>query len=369
MATMDAAKSKPTVFISYAHESEALRGAVKKLADWLTTRGCAVLTDHDHVDRAPSDGWPIWMQNCIREADTVLVVCTPKLKARYEKQAPPDTGRGATFEGAIVTQHIYDNAMRNTKFFPVLPDGGLEEHIPTTLKSWWNRNHFPSGYEGIHRLIFSVRGMQGADSKQWSTTQSANAAIGAEQERLAARLLGSYAAQPFFAELQREFAQAFRETPVPQDGSAMVAFFAESSGEQNQVQELFFLVRLGLKALEHSDRSVRAPAEEAAVALYWVAACRWVREAAQRANVPAGYFVHVPRNESVIYAVIATALFGGELRVVSGQRTSLPSPEFVFEVRVPAGGDQREWDFERAAYQPCFPITEKLQGLVWTAGL
>lgn len=35
-----------TVFISYAHESDALRVQVKALADWLGARGCTVLTDH-----------------------------------------------------------------------------------------------------------------------------------------------------------------------------------------------------------------------------------------------------------------------------------------------------------------------------------
>lgn len=32
----------PTIFISYAHESEALRSSVKALADWLEERGCRV---------------------------------------------------------------------------------------------------------------------------------------------------------------------------------------------------------------------------------------------------------------------------------------------------------------------------------------
>jgi hypothetical protein len=77
----------------------------------------------------------------------VLVVCTPKLKGRYEKTAAPDAGRGATYEGAIVTQRIYDDAMRNTKFFPILPmaapttspppssPGGTDTGFPATRGS------------------------------------------------------------------------------------------------------------------------------------------------------------------------------------------------------------------------------------------
>jgi hypothetical protein len=52
-----------------------------------------------------------------------------------------------------VTQHIYDDAMRNTKFFPILPDGGGESDIPTFLKPWWNSHRFPSRNAGIHHMI------------------------------------------------------------------------------------------------------------------------------------------------------------------------------------------------------------------------
>lgn len=145
----------PTVFISYAHESEDLRASVKTLADWLGNHDCTVLTDHAYAYRPPEAGWLVWMLNCIEVADTVLVVCTPKLKARYDKNAAPDEGRGATYEGAIVTQHIYDNAMRNTKFFPILPDDGQEDNIPMALKPWWNNHWFPSGTGGIHSMIFA----------------------------------------------------------------------------------------------------------------------------------------------------------------------------------------------------------------------
>ncbi len=96
-------RQPPTVFISYAHESDALRASVAALAGWLRGHGCRVFTDHPYVDRPPPQGWLAWMLGCIEEADTALVVCTPKLKGRYEKTAAPDAGRGATYEGAIVT--------------------------------------------------------------------------------------------------------------------------------------------------------------------------------------------------------------------------------------------------------------------------
>src|SRR5271168_2798583 len=107
------AKRQPTVFISYAHESDALRVSVKALADWLGSRDCRVLTDHLHADRPPPEGWQTWMQRCVEKAEMVLIVCTPRLKARYEKTEDIGFGRGAAYEGAIVTQLIYNDNMRN----------------------------------------------------------------------------------------------------------------------------------------------------------------------------------------------------------------------------------------------------------------
>ncbi len=146
-------KKNPRVFISFAHESDEHRAIVRKLADWLTDHGVETITDHPYVDRPPPIGWPAWMQHSIEDASIVLVVCSPHLKLRYEKREEPGIGRGATFEGAIVTQEMYDNGQINTKSYPILPDGGLYEHIPVTLRPFDAGHFFPSGNDRILRLI------------------------------------------------------------------------------------------------------------------------------------------------------------------------------------------------------------------------
>src|SRR5882672_6084463 len=95
------------------------------------------------------------MRRCLREADTVLVVSTPKLKARYENSASLDEGAGATYEGALVMQELYERHMRNDRFFPVLPDGGTRADVPDELKPWFNGHCFPSGRDRILRLVLS----------------------------------------------------------------------------------------------------------------------------------------------------------------------------------------------------------------------
>lgn len=350
----------PTVFISYAHESEALRASVKGLADWLSGCGCILLTDHAYAHRPPPEGWQAWMLGCIQQADTVLVVCTPKLKARYEKTAEPETGRGATFEGAIVTQHIYDNAMRNTKFFPILPDaGGHESDIPTTLKAWWNGHRFPSGNEGIRRMVFDEPAGTGSPI-----------CVGADQERLAARLLGVAGASPFFQTLQREIAAEFPATSMPQTAEATVQEFARSPADH--VQRLFFVVRRALHAIPDGEATGRRHAEEAAAALYFVAACRLVDQAAHAARTAAQggnpYVLQVPSSENLICAVISTALFGGELRLTPAEEPGMPRPKYVFEVKPPAGGDQIIEDFDRAVFFALFPNDKRAIAISQSSG-
>ena len=92
-------------------------------------------------------------------------------------------------------------------------------------------------------------------------------------------------------------------------------------------------------------------AEEAAAALYCLAACRLVDRAAHRAG---DYLLRVPQSHNVVYAVIATALFGGELKLRPAERSDMPVADHVFEVAVPVGGHQLESEFERAAYIALF---------------
>ena len=345
----------PIVFISYAHESDALRVAVRTLADWLGQQGCKLLTDHAFGYRPPTEGWQAWMLNCIRQADIVLVVCTPKLRQRYEKTGDLDSGRGATYEGAIVTQHIYDTVMRNDKFYPLLPNDGDENDIPTTLKPWWNGHRFPSGNEGIRRMIFNepidirLSPMMPGNAPHTTIRPSQ---LGSHHQRLANQLLATTGAKPFYEAMKDEFAEEFTDTPIPKSPTDMAQYFADCL--HGQVQSLFYIVRRALGSLPQ-DAADRRQIEEAAAALYCLAACRLVDQVRLQANSAAeGYLLRVPSNERIICAIIATALFGGELRLLPSERQGLPGPEYVFEVTVPAAGDRIEESFMRAVYAVLF---------------
>ncbi|MES2942596.1 MAG: toll/interleukin-1 receptor domain-containing protein, partial [Pseudomonadota bacterium] len=153
MQEQNAAQGKHTVFVSYAHESVAFGAQVEQLCVWLRSQGISLECDFDHADRPPPKGWTTWMQHGIEDASVVLVVASPKYKARFEKRAAPDSGRGVAWEGAIITQDLYDAALCNHKFYPIRPDGGSPDDVPKALRPWDNKHLFPSGQEGILKLI------------------------------------------------------------------------------------------------------------------------------------------------------------------------------------------------------------------------
>lgn len=358
---------QPVVFISYAHESDAFRDSVKNLADRIEGFGCTVLTDHPYRDRPPEEGWQAWMLGCINRSDIVLVICSPKLKARYEKTELPGVGFGGTYEGAIVTQIIYDEQMRNGKFYPVLPDAGSFDDVPTTLRPWSNGHRFPSGLEGIRRMIFAepVTGIQPPDSESGAVASGVFPKyLDSHHQRLASRLLAADEAGAFWAALQVEFAGAFPGGAAPQAVHEMVRQFSECPPEQ--VLQLFLVVRSALLDVPPKEKDPRArkQAEKAAAAMYCLAACRLVNLEVRAAR---DYTFQVPRlqldesgkptfpgGEQIICAIIATALFGGELHLAPAEGSDLPRPEYVFEFQVPAAGDQIVESFERAAYVAVF---------------
>ena len=66
-----------------------------------------------HIDQyevSPAEGWPRWMVNKVEWADFVLVICTETYHQRFKGKAPVGQGKGVKWEGAILTQELYDAA-------------------------------------------------------------------------------------------------------------------------------------------------------------------------------------------------------------------------------------------------------------------
>ena len=140
----------PKVFISYSHDSQAHRDFVRGLADRLCNEGVECLIDQ-YINGFPPEGWQTWMENQIESADFVLLVCTDTYLRRYRKQET-DGGKGVTFEGVVVSQHLYDAHYHNAKFIPVIPKQGSFDHVPVPLRAY-STYCLPDQYDDVYRVV------------------------------------------------------------------------------------------------------------------------------------------------------------------------------------------------------------------------
>lgn len=144
------------VFISYTHDSQEHKKRVLQLADKLRAEG--IDCHLDQYEDSPPEGWARWMVNQVKQASFVLTVCTENYERRFEGHEIANKGLGAQWEGAVITQDLYDNAAHNTKFIPILFSNEDSRFIPTILKSaTYYRVDSDEGYEDLYRRLTDQR--------------------------------------------------------------------------------------------------------------------------------------------------------------------------------------------------------------------
>ena len=150
----------PQVFISYSHDSEAHREKVLGLSERLRAEGIETFLDQ-YVNGSPPEGWPRWMLNQLDAAEFVLVVCTETYYRRFRGQEAPGKGKGADWEGALITQELYDARNKTQKFVPIFMSKAVEDWIPEPLRS---HTYYvlpsKSGYEGLYDLLLGQAGVE-----------------------------------------------------------------------------------------------------------------------------------------------------------------------------------------------------------------
>jgi len=144
----------PKVFISYSHDTPEHAGRVLALSDRLRRDG---IDSHiDQYEVSPPEGWPRWMMNKVEWADFVLVVCTETYQQRFKGKAPVGQGKGVKWEGAILTQELYDAEAHNTRFIPVVLSSEGTAHIPVILRGQTYYDvSTDKGYEALYRHLTS----------------------------------------------------------------------------------------------------------------------------------------------------------------------------------------------------------------------
>lgn len=120
--------SEPRCFISYSWDYQEHKDWVRVIAENLQENG--VKRFLDQWDLRPGSDLPKYMEDCIRESDFVLLVCTPA----FAKKANLQQG-GVGYEKAIVTGEIFSEMNRESKFIPILRKGNAGESLPSYLKN------------------------------------------------------------------------------------------------------------------------------------------------------------------------------------------------------------------------------------------
>jgi len=126
--------SNIVAFISYSHDSDEHRASALRLSERLRADGIDTGLDQ-YVNGTPTEGWPRWMLNQLDAAQFVLVVCTETYYRRFRGHEVPGKGKGGDWEGAIITQEIYDSRSTARKFVPVLFTPEDEKFIPEPLRA------------------------------------------------------------------------------------------------------------------------------------------------------------------------------------------------------------------------------------------
>jgi len=148
------------IFISYTHDSADHQDRVLSLSERLRQDGIETLLDQ-YVNGSPQQGWPRWMLDQLDEADWVLVVCSETYYRRFRGREQPGKGRGADWEGALITQEIYDSRSRSVKFVPVFLTVFNEEWIPDPLRAvTYYQLTSQSAYDSLYDFLTGQGGVR-----------------------------------------------------------------------------------------------------------------------------------------------------------------------------------------------------------------
>lgn len=115
----------PRVFVSYSWDSDQHSQWVKSFADALISKGIDVYLDQ--YDLELGDRITMFMEENIREADYVLIVCTTKYKEKVNNRHG-----GAGYEGNLMSGELFVKE-NEKKYIPIVREGNPETVLPDFL--------------------------------------------------------------------------------------------------------------------------------------------------------------------------------------------------------------------------------------------
>jgi hypothetical protein len=139
-------------FVSYSWDAPEHKEWVRTLAARLRGDGVDVTLDQWHV--VPGDQLPKFMEEQVRESDYVLIVCTPRYKARSDGRQG-----GVGYEGDIMTAEVL-TTRNQRKFIPLLRAADWTDAAPSWLsgKYYLDFTGDPYSEHSYEDLISTISG-------------------------------------------------------------------------------------------------------------------------------------------------------------------------------------------------------------------
>lgn len=135
----------PRVFVSYAHDSDEHKAAVRALCDLLLHEGVNVLVDQ--AEPEVRQDWRRWMTTGIYRSDRVVVVASPAYRSVGLYEFDDNTHAGAQAEYQLLTNLLReDRSAWMPKILPVILPGRAVGEIPVGLQP----------YDADHYLVPSL---------------------------------------------------------------------------------------------------------------------------------------------------------------------------------------------------------------------
>jgi hypothetical protein len=120
-------KPPPIVFISYSHDSDEHKKWVRYFATALRDIGIDVILDQWEI--GPGDDVPKFMEQSVRRALRVIMVCTEQ----YVRKADDGKG-GAGYEAMVVTGELVQD-LGTRKFIPIVRQTGEKAILPVCVST------------------------------------------------------------------------------------------------------------------------------------------------------------------------------------------------------------------------------------------
>ncbi len=125
-------KTPVRVLISYAWEDEAYRDWVAQLATQLRADGVDARLDRWHLEDRT---FPEFMNSEVREADKVLVLCSPKYQEKVHAMEDGGPLTGSGWESMLLSSAMFAEGKRS-KVMVALARGQSKESVPSWLQTF-----------------------------------------------------------------------------------------------------------------------------------------------------------------------------------------------------------------------------------------